>query len=329
MGRATRFVCVFVPFFLTAASLTFQIMVGLGGTNAKNNYLSNIYFLQANTTTLANNASFASIPTNSATDPADKDADGNIIIKNYYDIGLWGYCAGSGPNTSATVLSLGQTSNQAVDFCTAKQLHFSFDPRVVWGINSSFVANSTTKYIGTELNVFGNDLNNDLNSALDSYTSVASKWISTLYIIAVVATGVELLVGIFGLFSRLGSVFTSIASFISSCFLWAFTILATVTYVGLAKVLTAGLTQYGVTFYIGRTMFIYMWLAVACSLVSGLFWAFSACCCSGHSRRPEYYEKGAPYTYENIDGPHQQQHAPPLNYVGGRPTAYEPYRHGQ
>jgi hypothetical protein len=44
-------------------------------------YLSKIYFLQANTTALANNASFANIPANPATDPADKSANGNISIK--------------------------------------------------------------------------------------------------------------------------------------------------------------------------------------------------------------------------------------------------------
>ncbi|MCJ1287951.1 hypothetical protein MMC26_007303 [Xylographa opegraphella] len=317
MGKAGRFVCVFIPMVLTIASLVFQIIVGLGGTNANNSYLSNIYFLQANATAAAHNSSLINFPANNMTDPADKTADGKIILENFYAIGLWGYCAGSGANTTGSLLALGQTTAQSVDFCTAKQLHFWFDPRTVWGFTGSFANNMFT---------------NDLNNALGYYEQTASKWISTLFILAVVSTAVEILVGIGGLFSRLGSIFTTLASLVTGIFLWSFTILATVTYVGLGSAFNVALKNYGITFYLGRTMFIYMWLAVACSFVSGIFWAFSSCCCSGRSRESAY-NKGTiaqrtPYTYESIDGPAAQYHPTPMNNVGGRPTAYEPFRHG-
>ena len=320
MGKAGRFVCVFIPMLLTIASLVFQIMVGLGGTNANNSYLSNIYFIQANTTAAAQNSSLNHMPANANTPAVDKAADGTIILQNFYAIGLWGYCAGNGTNTTASILSVGQSAS-AISFCTPKQLHFWFDPSTVWGIN------------GTSSDLFNNTFGDqfygaDLNKALDYYGNTASKWISTLYIIAVVATAVEILVGIGGLFSRLGSVFTTIASLITGAFLWSFTILATAVYAGLATSFNVALNKEGMTFSLGRTMFIYMWLAVACSLVSGIFWAFSACCCSGRSREPVYNKERALYTYENLDGPQQRQYAAPLNVVGGRPTAYEPFRHG-
>ncbi|MCJ1406813.1 hypothetical protein MMC19_000883 [Ptychographa xylographoides] len=317
MGKAGRFVCVFIPMVLTIASLIFQIMVGLGGTNANNSYLSNIYFLQANTTAAAHNSSLINMPANNQTDPLDKTASGKIIFENFYAIGLWGYCAGSGANTTSSVLAVGQSTARSVDFCTAKQLHFAFDPATVWGLNSTMANNLFDK---------------DLQNTLTWYAQTASKWISTLYIIAVVATAVEILIGIGGLFSRLGSLFTTLASVVTSIFLWSFAILATATYVGLGGAFNVALKQYGITFYIGTTMFIYMWLAVACSLVSGIFWAFSCCCCSGRSREPAYNKAAmaerTPYTYERVDGPYAQNHAAPLNNVGGRPTAYEPFRHG-
>jgi len=303
MGKAGRFVCIFIPMLLTIASLIFLIMVGLGGTNAKNSYLSNIYFLQANTTVAAQNSTLLA-------------AHPKLHLDNFYAIGLWGYCGGSAPNASASVLSVGQTSALTVDYCTARQLHFWFDPRAVWGLNDAFAP----QFLGQQL-----------NDTLTWYQSNASNWLSTLFILAVVSTAIEILVGIGGLFSRLGSIFTTIASMISTAFLFAFVLLATITYAGLGAAFNAALqNSYGITFSLGRTMFIYMWLAVACSMVSGLFWAFSSCCCSGRSRQPAYTKaERTPYTYENIDGPYTTQHvAPQGQHAGARPTAYEPYRHG-
>ncbi|MCJ1245217.1 hypothetical protein MMC30_002419 [Trapelia coarctata] len=303
MGKAGRFVCVFIPMVLTLASLVFLIMVGLGGTNAKNSYLSNIYFLQANTTVAAHNSTLLS-------------ANPGLKLDNFYAIGLWGYCGGASTNGSASVLSVGQTSAFTVDYCTPRDLHFWFDPRAVWGLKDAFAP----QFLGQQL-----------NDTLTWYQSNASKWLSTLFILAVVSTAVEILVGTFGLFSRLGSIFTTIASLISSALLSAFVLLATITYAGLGAAFNAALQpKYNISFSLGRTMFIYMWLAVACSFVSGLFWAFSSCCCSGRSRQPVYTKaERTPYTYENIDGPYTTQHVGPQQHAGGRPTAYEPYRHGQ
>ncbi|MCJ1471939.1 hypothetical protein MMC13_000581 [Lambiella insularis] len=322
MGKAGRFVCVALPMILTLLSLAFLIILGLGGTNANNSYLSNIYFLEANTTAVYRNATLKStltgLPANNYTDPLDKTADGKIILENFYYIGMWGYCAGSGANTTNSILAFGQTSAQAVDFCTARQLHFWFDPRNVWGFSGS---------------VFDAMFSNDLTNVINYYEQTASKWLSTLYILAVVATGVEIIVGIGGLFSRLGSIFTTIASVVSSAFLFAFAILATVTFAGLGVAFNVSFKNYGIEFYLGRTMFIYLWLAVVLSLVSGIFWAFSSCCCSGRSREGAYNKMGTqaertPYTYERVDGPAVNYQTQPMNNVGGRPTAYEPFRHG-
>lgn len=312
MAKAGRFVCIFIPMLLTIAALIFLIMVGLGGTNAKNNYLSNLYFMQANTTDATGNPKFTGNPASDYIDPSGKTPDGKIIIQNYYSVFLWNFCAGSGDNTTRSILAFGQQSAQTVDFCTGRRLQFAFKPSEAWGLNSTF-SNP----------VFGSAL----NSALDNYENKISKWMSTLYILAVTACSIELLVGIGGLFSRLGSLFTTLSALVTTAFAFAFSILATTTYFGLTAAFNEALNKQGVDFRVGKTIYIYMWFSVACSFTAALFWAFSSCCCSGRSRTPapgQTMAERTPYTYERVnDAPYGASQT----VTGARPGAYAPLRH--
>ena len=301
---------------LTVMSLVFLIMIGLGGTNAKNNYLSNLYFLQANTTGATGNPDFINNAANANTDASDKSGDGKVIIQNFYTIGLWNYCAGNGGNATRSALAIGQSTATTVDFCTGRKLQFAFDPKEAWGLSDDKAST-----------LFGDDF----GKVLDNYNNKFSKWISTLYILTVTAVCLEILIGIGGLFSRLGSLFTTLSSFVTSALAFAFALLTTLTYSGIAISGTVALRNQGVTMYIGPTMYIYMWLSVACSMVAGLFWAFSSCCCSGRSRSPapggKQMAEATPYTYERVtDVPYGAAQT----VTASRPQEnYDAFRHGQ
>lgn len=89
-----------------------------------------------------------------------------------------------------------------------------------------------------------------------------------------------------------------------------------------------------------------VWLAAAFSIVSGVFWTFSSCCCSGESRSRRggrIAEKN--HTYERVGSPYMGMHEPqPTPMYNGHESAplypaapqavsrgpqdgFEPYRH--
>jgi hypothetical protein len=315
-GKAGRFVCIFVPMVLTMLALVFLVMIGLGQTNASNSYLSNLYFVRLNTTNVTANSNFAYNTANALTDPNDKNDDGNIIIQNFYTVGLWGYCAGAGDNTTRSILSFGQKTAQTVNFCSPRSLQYGFDPSSVWGLSTS-----------TQTRLFGQDFSSFIN---DNYLMNNRRWISTLYILAVTSTSLQILIGIGGLFSRLGSVFTTIASFFTSAFIFAFAILSTITYGRMIQLSSGGLANLGITITGGPTMFAYMWCAWAASFIGGLFWAFSSCCCSGHRHEDKgkmNMSERTPYTYERMaEAPFGSTQTINAERVGGFDNGY---RHGQ
>jgi hypothetical protein len=117
-----------------------------------------------------------------ALEQSEKDAD----LRDFYDIGLWGYCAGN--KTSSGAFN--------VDYCSPRQSMFWFNPVDVWKLND------------TGLHVL---LPDNLQKALNTYEKV-SKWMFVAYMIAIATTAIELVVGISAIFSRLGSCITSLVS---------------------------------------------------------------------------------------------------------------------
>ena len=315
-GKAGRAVCIFIPMLLTIVTLTFLIMIGLGSTNANNSYLSNLYFLQVNTTAVTGSPDFAKNAANDFTDAAVKSADGKINIQNFYTIALWNYCGGAGDNTTRSALAIGQKGAQLVEFCTPRRLQFAFDFKNVWGLSGA----ASDRVLG----------GSTFAPILLRYQTSWSKWMSTLYILATVAAGVEVLVGIGGLFSRLGSLFTTLSALVTTAFATAFAALTTAAYFSLGA---AGNTDMqpavGISFRAGAAMFAYMWLAAACSLTAALFWAFSSCCCSGRERAPkDVAGKPEPYTYARMgDGQYGSTETVTANRSAS--NGYEHLRHGQ
>ncbi|KAL8951988.1 MAG: hypothetical protein Q9222_002080 [Ikaeria aurantiellina] len=305
---------------LTIASLICLIIVALGGTNKNSDTYNNLYFFRANTTDINVDPSDLNIPHNALTDAllnqttdVVKDAVG---VKDFYHVSLWNYCSGDFDN-----------GTDKVTFCSPRRNEFWFNPVEVWGLNNTGVDQIFSK---------------ELRHGLDVYKTTA-KWMFVAYVVALVATIVEILVGFFALFSRWGSLATTIVSTISSLFVFVFALTATILYATLMGSFNDAVKKYNVHGSLGHDMYVVMWLAVAFSLGAGMFWLFSSCCCSGRSNRIKYGDNsGRNGSYERVESPYPRRDGPvnfqtgpgfqpphhgvPLNQVGNKGTAYEPYR---
>lgn len=340
MGKAGRFACIFTPMALTIASLICLIIVGLGGTNKSNSSFNNLYFFRANTSEINIDTSEIDLPSNPVTDKIINDATdvakSAVGVKDFYHIGLWNYCSGDfGKNSTG-----GATDH--VTYCSPRQNQFWFNPVDVWNLTNTGVDKFFSK---------------ELRDGLDKY-KMAAKWMFIAYIVALITTIVEIFVGIIALFSRLGSLATTIVSTISSIFLIAFALISTILYSTLTGTFNHALKKYNIHGNLGRNMYVATWLAVAFSFGAGIFWLFSSCCCSGRSDKIKGYGDGesrrkfrdqqGPYQYERVESPLRggmEYGAPKKGYQSGpgyqvpsqgvplgnvqntRGTAYEPFRH--
>ena len=167
------------------------------------------------------------------------------------------------------------------------------------------------------------------------------------YIVALIATIIEILVGFFALFSRWGSLATTIVSSVSSFFYVAFALTSTILYAVLTGTFNDALTKYDIHGNLGHSIYVAVWLGTAFSLGAGLFWLFSSCCCSGRSDRIKGYndERGARgHRYDRVGSPLPPQggfgygqpaakgyQVPSSHHMGPvgvqRQTSYEPFRH--
>ena len=319
MGKAGRFACIITPMALTFASLICILLVGLGGTNKNDHNLNNLYFFRADTSNVTSSLSVdLPIPDSSIANnligQGLKDAEGKVSLKDFYTVALWGYCDGSKGNSSN-----GNASQ--VDFCSKPVSEFYFNFIDVWGLN----------------NTVAKDFPKELQGALNTYKTV-SKWMYIAYVIAFVATCVELVVGFFAIFSRWGSFATTIASGVSSLFILAASATATALFLSLEGTVNTVFKAYGIHGSLGHSIFVTTWLAVAFSWAAGLFWVFSTCCCSGRSnnshRNGARGDKG-PYNYERVASPYMSHpgnatgpagHNPAMYKAPGPASAYEPYR---
>jgi len=336
MGKAGRFACIFTPMALTIASLVCLIIAGLGGTNQSNSFYNTLYFFRANTSDINVDPSLLSLPSNALTDQIINQttsvAKTALNISDFYHVSLWNYCSGSfGSN------STGGTSDN-VNFCSPHETYFWFNPVDVWNLNNT----ATDQFFSSEL-----------KAGLNTYR-ITAKWMAICYIVAVISTIVEILVGFTALFSRLGSLATTIISSVSSLFTIAFALTATILYATLTGTFNTALQKYNIQGSLGHAIYVTVWLAVAFSFGSGFFWLISSCCCSGRSDKIKGYNdneggygrrkfQDAPHQYQRVESPlmggqgyGQQQQAGVYhpgnqhrmsNLAPKRGTAYEPCRH--
>ena len=113
------------------------------------------------------------------------NAQKTLKLQDYYTVYLENYCSWNG--------------NDKYTFCSPRQTEFWFNPVEVWGLNGTGVESLFPK---------------ELTDGLNTYKDVA-KYMFIIYVIALAATIIELLVGITAMFSRWGSFFTTFIAAVS------------------------------------------------------------------------------------------------------------------
>ncbi|KAI9838747.1 MAG: hypothetical protein M1837_002345 [Sclerophora amabilis] len=311
MGKAARFACIFLPMAMTLASLICIIIVGVGGTNKGSKPITSLYFFKADTSELNAGAGLDLVPGTDVDNDVLKqglDAGKNAVdLKDIYTVSLWNYCAGSETEGGA----------YEVEKCSKRKTAFWFNPLEVWGLEDTPAAEAFPK---------------ELDKGLKTYQKV-SGWMFWAYVIAFVATIVEIVVGIFAVCSRWGSLATTIVSTVSSLFIFAASCTATVLFSALLGSFETYLKDYGIKGSLGKQMFVTTWLATAFSFGAGIFWLVSTCCVSGRSDKKKTKVERTPYTYERVASPYMGQPAHSSSTgpssMPMRPLqnpAYEPYR---
>ncbi|PPJ54247.1 hypothetical protein CBER1_05147 [Cercospora berteroae] len=285
MGKAARAACIFVPMALTIAAFVCGVLLQVAGWNTLDSY----YFFRANLTDLNVEG------TGGGSNSVLNDAIGQIRtaggIGQIYDIYLWNYCYSN------------QTDGSDKD-CTGRKASFVFDPIKEWGLESTNSSDSSSD--NNSDNVIQNAIDNvrenydqyaeellgsSGKSALNAYRHVA-KWMFIAYQVAFWTNLAVILIGIFALFSRIGSLFTWILSIVSTFFTFASVVTSTALFTVLVSALNEVLEPYGIELHLGRQALIVGWLGVAFSLGATIFWLFSICCCSGKSNPHHKSNKG-------------------------------------
>ncbi|CAI6335700.1 unnamed protein product [Periconia digitata] len=324
MGKLGRFAAIFIPMALTIASLICLSIVCVGQSNKDMDLANDLYFFKAITKDVDLNPNEkAGEKVNEANDklknlPNSPQFNEDLLkalqgsaksnkLTDFYKVGIRGYCEGKIDG-----------DKEIVEKCSDQVNYFWFNPIEVWGLEGTSAQNM---------------FSDEFKKGLDSYKKVA-KWMVTCYGLALAATALEILIGITALFSRWGSLATTIVSCISSGLAFSAALTITLLYSSLVGIFETVLKPYNIDSEMGKQMLSVLWLGVAFSLGSGIFWLFSTCCCSGKSDKKKVKVEKTPYTYERVASPYlgasannsHQMH--PVAPHGGHGAKFEPYRNG-
>ncbi|KAI1844546.1 hypothetical protein JX265_001531 [Neoarthrinium moseri] len=343
MGNVGRFVCVALPFILTAASIICMLIVGLVGVTSN----PSLYIFRVNTTGLSIDSSdlgsltklvtrdfdlgdvsslasrtdaIRATGTSDVASAISSAASGititaaDLALKDLYDVNLWGFC------------STDQDGNRA---CTKAK----FD----WASTELNESTYTSIASTTGQNV---TLPDSITTSLKAFKTI-TKWTEVVYVIAMVALGVELFGGLFTYCSRAISCITYLISGVATVAVIAAAAMITAMASVVVGAVEASAKAYGVTASMNTSYLAAVWLGAAFAVGASLFWLFSACCCKRekHARRSRDDEK--PFipngSYAPIHdnrhsaqsyGYNQQAYAAPRSNAR-TDLAYEPYSHSR
>ncbi|KAI0186302.1 SUR7 protein [Xylaria flabelliformis] len=296
-----RYFCVALPFILTVASIIAALIAGLTGVSSNDLYLfridvtnlsidaSQLQDIVSNASSLVSGDKLDDI-TNQVTNNVENAGDdvsnkikeiierdsasdvasditnalsgttitaSDLGLANKYDFTLWGYCV---------------TPQDGKKNCTKAEFDWaSKELNLTW-------VDTLTQMVG--LNV---TLPKELDDGLDAYKTI-TKWTEVVFIIAIVALGLELLVGLFTACSRAISCVTWIISGFATAAIIATAVLLTVTGATVIGVVLGVSKQYGVKANLNNSFLATIWISVAFAIGAGLFWLFSVCCCKPENR---------------------------------------------
>ncbi|KAK4980945.1 hypothetical protein LTR66_010279 [Elasticomyces elasticus] len=283
MGKLGRFACIFTPMALTITSLVLTILLLLGGSMQSSGTLNSLHFFSADFSNF-------SVPgsDSSALAVALTAARKNGSIADFYHIHLFNYCSGktvAGAN--------GAAAEEKVDYCSPRSKDFWFDPVAVWDLSGTAKIAGATSNIAVVNAAEGNAtamtnrlLGDAAAKGLDAYRRVAG-WMCAAYIASLCLGLATVLLGIFAIFSRIGSMITTIVAVLSTLLLLAATLTSTLLFSSLLLALRALLHPYNTTLSLSRPTLTLDWLAVLLSAAATIFWLFSSCCCSGRSHHAQ------------------------------------------
>lgn len=326
-----RFLCVGLPFGLTVASLVCLLITMLAGITDKNldmfevktqNFSVSSSSLQNFEDLLKRESHFSELTTaalsGAATSNSVNITAADLGLADSYKVSLWNYCATTGSKT------------------TCSKAKFN------WAASELNTTNITTLVSTTGTTV---TLPKEIRDSLKTFT-VVSKWTEVVYIIAFVTAVAEIIVGLFGFCSRMGSCCTFIISGISTTAVIAASVMATVQSSVVVGAIDSAAKAYGAKASLNTSFLAVTWLACAFSVGAGLFWLFSICCCAADHHKNNRRSMGdgekllptGGSGYQRVEDPHgfdantaygpQTQgvyHAPQQPI--GREGAYEPYSH--
>ncbi|GFP56697.1 hypothetical protein ACSS6W_004801 [Trichoderma asperelloides] len=303
-----RFFCVALPLILTIASLgtlLYAVLAGVAHENVRllQVDLSELSISPLSVSDLAKRADFSMKETKVGNITAE-----DLGLHKYYDVTLWGSCS-SDDNKKFT--------------CTKSQ----FD----WA--SKQINTTDIKDGGATIK-----LPKDIKDAVSAFQKLI-KWSEIAFIVALIALGAELLIGIFSNFSRAISCLTWCESAFTTIIIILANSLATATVAVIAGVVDGSKTLYGAKVHIDGRFLAIIWISAAFSIGASLFWIFTICCCAPEKRQKKNHhsdgEKLLPTGGFGSRGyaPLGEQTgytsgAPRFNSGSGRSDlAYEPYSH--
>ncbi|KAJ5775181.1 uncharacterized protein N7511_000192 [Penicillium nucicola] len=332
MTHKGRIACIFIPYVLTLASLVCIIIVGLGCIKPTSGALSEVYFLRVNLQNVSNGTQSISKIENILHDRniTSIDSEGiseivsriqsNSTGKDFYQIGLWGYCDGE--------ISSG---NYELTNCSQPKSVFYFDPLSVWRLKNDSVVNGLPKGYHRFSNTY----------------KALLRWMSIAYILAFVTTILEIAIGALAILSRWGSCVTTIVAVVALLFTAAASATSTTIFVLIRSTAGPILAAYGIHLSIGKHILAATWMATFFSMIGLMYWTCSVCCCSGrdsHARHPKIdVTNNIPHIYEPL-GAGTTSHSPPqanwpsyqtspvtsshpMYALDRRANAQEPFRH--
>lgn len=112
-------------------------------------------------------------------------------LKDVYYIYMWNHCTGTKSGTNGSTVT--------IDYCSPRKAQYYFNPITEWGLNGTVAQQYVPKAV---------------NSALSAYQKGA-QWMFIAYSVAFWTTVATIIVGIFAIFSRVGSFCTSLVSGVS------------------------------------------------------------------------------------------------------------------
>ncbi|KAG8622824.1 hypothetical protein KVT40_009335 [Elsinoe batatas] len=241
----TRFIFSLITSFLLLIAVVFLILVESGSTSANSSIRNSIYFIKLDMTNIIPQSVPNAVLVNSIAR--------TLGLHDFYQIGLWGFCQGY--------------NNEGVTECSTPTKLYWFNPVEI--LVSQLLAGATIA------------LPTDVTDILD-LIRLASNWMFSLFLSGLVLAFVMIFLAPLAVLSRWVALITSIFTFLAALFITVASVIATVMFFIMRNAFTS-VAELNIESSLGTKMFVFMYIAVAASVLAALIQIGECCCCA--SRR--------------------------------------------